>query len=68
VKRDTLTDIVAVQEGISGENIRVVVTPRKTDGPASITGFTVVGRLASCIALYNRSSQSDLGEGEDGNE
>jgi hypothetical protein len=68
VKWDKLTDIVAVQEGVSGENIRVVVTPSKTNGLAGIIGFAVVGRLAGYISLYDGSSEGDISEGEDGNE
>ena len=68
MKRDKLTDIVAVQEGISRENIRVVVTPTKTNRLAGIVCFTVVGSLAGYIPLYDGGSQSDIGEGEDGNE
>lgn len=66
--RSSDPDVVAVQEGVSGEDIRVVVAPMETDGPACITSYTDVGRLASYVPLGNRGSDGHIGEGEDGNE
>lgn len=66
--QSTLTDIVAVQEGIGIKDIRIVKPKRKTDGHACVTGDTVVSSRAGYVPFDDRNSQGDSSESEDGNE